>query len=168
MRAYCKECESEVQVEATEGALVMCVECGEEFAPAAGKPGKGAAAGKLQHFSVAQVLAVEELKDGLKKLSVDVGGGAKLTVVTNAKHMDVSARIVVAREGAVVPAGKTVGDDPDAFVVKATSVGGVKSQGMVCDCPMLGWVGGAKGVAQTLDASFKAGDVPPETRPARK
>ena len=65
------------------------------------------------------------------------------------------ARVVVATVGAVV------GEDK----LKQRSVGGVISQGMLCDAPMLGWVGGGAGAAALVPESFSPGDRPPERRP---
>ena len=45
------------------------------------------------------------------------------------------------------------------------SVGGVVSQGMLCDAPMLGWVGGGAGSAALVPDSFAPGARPPEKRP---
>jgi tRNA-binding EMAP/Myf-like protein len=165
LKSYCLACECQVEVEPCGPGLVMCVQCGEEFDPKEVEELKPEIS-KFANFCIAKVLKVDELKDGLKKLSVDVGRESPVTIVTSAK-ISVGHRVVVALEGAIVPAGKVVGQDPDAVVVKATSVGGVKSHGMLCDSPMLGWVGGAKGVAQVLPDTFVIGDLPPETRPRK-
>jgi len=96
-------------------------------------------------------------KEKLTKLVVEVGGGVQLPIVTNAKHCEVGKVVVVARVGATLPGM----EEP---VGKAT-VGGVKSEGMLCDCPMLGWTGGAAGQAVFLPSSFQPGDSPPQARP---
>jgi hypothetical protein len=44
-------------------------------------------------------------------------------------------------------------------------VGGVKSEGMICDGVMLGWKGGAQGVAAKVPDSFSPGDKPPKAKP---
>ncbi len=49
-------------------------------------------------------------------------------------------------------------------VTKAT-VGGIISEGMLCDSRMLGWVGGAQGIAVNLPDSFDIGSVPPSSKP---
>jgi hypothetical protein len=78
----------------------------------------------------------------------------------------VGSQVVVALEGAVVPAGASPNDDDEAIVVKKTTVGGVKSSGMLCDCPLLAWTGGAKGVIVRLDPKeFPVGSLPPMERP---
>jgi hypothetical protein len=43
--------------------------------------------------------------------------------------------------------------------------GGVRSEGMLCDSPMLGWVGGAKGVVQQVPDEWRVGGAPPAARP---
>ena len=49
--------------------------------------------------------------------------------------------------------------------MKEANVGGVKSQGMLCDAPMLGWSGGGSGNAALVPDIFSPGDSPPEKRP---
>ena len=53
----------------------------------------------------------------------------------------------------------------EEIVIKKASVGGQASFGMVCDCPMLGWKGGAAGTAALLPESFEIGGPPPPERP---
>ncbi len=50
-------------------------------------------------------------------------------------------------------------------VVKKASVGGVVSEGMLCDAPMLGWTGGGAGTAALVPDSFALGATPPDKRP---
>lgn len=52
----------------------------------------------------------------------------------------------------------------DLFIQK-TSVGGVMSEGMLCDARMLGWVGGAEGIAAQIPDSFHLGNAPPASKP---
>ena len=59
---------------------------------------------------------------------------------------------------------KASGGDED-MVVKKASVGGCMSEGMLCDPPMLGWVGGGAGNAALVPVDFAPGDTPPESRP---
>lgn len=56
-------------------------------------------------------------------------------------------------------------DDGEMMEVTKATVGGVISEGMLCDSRMLGWTGGAKGVAVNLPDSFRCGDKPPSTKP---
>ena len=49
--------------------------------------------------------------------------------------------------------------------VKRTAVGGVMSDGMFCDSKMLGWVGGAAGVAAQIPPSIELGAAPPASKP---
>ena len=69
--------------------------------------------------------------------------------------MVVGTRLVVATVGAIV------NEEP----VKKASVGGVTSEGMLCDNPMLGWTGGGAGIAAVVPESFAVGDTPPSKRP---
>ena len=60
----------------------------------------------------------------------------------------------------------TVGAElKDGEKVKKATVGGVTSEGMCCDGPMLGWVGGGAGAAALLPENFNPGDAPPTSRP---
>ena len=68
-------------------------------------------------------------KDKLKELKVDVGQDEPLTIVTNAANVEVGKRVVVATIGAELK---------DESKVKKAMVGGVTSEGMLCDGPMLG------------------------------
>ncbi|KAG8462098.1 hypothetical protein KFE25_011548 [Diacronema lutheri] len=94
-------------------------------------------------------------KDKLKRLSVDVGGAAPVQLVTNAPNVEAGKRIVVALVGAEV----------GGVAVRRATVGGVPSEGMVCDATMLGWTGGGAGLAALVPASYAPGDAAPPTRP---
>ena len=60
----------------------------------------------------------------------------------------------------------TIGSElKDGAKVKKAMVGGVTSEGMLCDGPMLGWTGGGAGAAALLPESFKPGEAPPKSRP---
>ena len=177
MESFCATCDSIQEVEATESfdtnQMVFCVACGEEFVYA-----KSSTSGenhddedKYKHYKIGRIMKVEPVaksKD-LKLCSIDVVGSAKeedwLPVVTNAKYAEAGWKVVVACVGAIVPAGAAVGEDPDAIEVAKRNVQGVESKGMVCDCWMLRWTGGAKGIIQQLPDSFQIGDRPPESRP---
>ena len=94
-------------------------------------------------FKTGLVLECEDVpkKDKLKKLLVDVGGPDPLTIVTNAGNVGsrtVGMRVVVACVGAELRDGEKV---------KRAPVGGVTSEGMLCDGPMLGWAGGGQGLS---------------------
>jgi len=52
--------------------------------------------------------------------------------------------------------------------VQKSIVGGVVSEGMLCDSKMLGWVGGGRGVAAILPNSFEIGSEPPSSKPRPK
>ena len=74
--------------------------------------------------------------------------------------MRVRIRLAVALAGATF-----VNDDGEEITVKKTSVGGVMSDGLFCDSKMLGWPGGAEGVAAQIPDSVAIGDSPPESKP---
>lgn len=102
-------------------------------------------------------------KDKLRVATIDVGGSTPVAVVTNAPNVAVGARVVVALPGAVVR-----GEGGEDVAVKAATVGGVKSGGMLCDGPMLGWVGGGAGLAALVPASCDVGSAPPAAKPRLK
>ena len=114
----------------------------------------------LSGFKVGQVLSTESIanKDKLTKCEVDIGVGEPVVVVTNAKVFD-KQRCVVATVGSKVEMG---GEEVE---VKKANVGGVMSSGMLCDSPMLGWVGGGAGVVAKLPESFAIGSEPPAEKP---
>jgi hypothetical protein len=62
-----------------------------------------------------------------------------------------------------VPAGADP-DESGTIIVQKASVGGRASLGMLCDCTMLGWKGGASGVAVKLPDSFAVGSSPPDAK----
>jgi tRNA-binding EMAP/Myf-like protein len=100
----------------------------------------------------------------LRVCKVDVGEEDKtLTVVTSASNVRKGSRVVVAVVGSTV-----LGEDGEEFQVKKTSVGGVMSEGMLCDSRMLGWSGGAEGIAAQLPESYPIGSAPPTTKPRPK
>jgi tRNA-binding EMAP/Myf-like protein len=67
---------------------------------------------------------------------------------------------------AVAPVGSTVLDESgEEILIQKTSVGGIMSEGMLCDARMLGWVGGAEGIAAQIPDSFPLGSAPPATKP---
>ena len=151
----CAECECEN--EATDD---MCAAC-DAPRPAAAQ-GEGDDSSRYAGYKVALVTAVEDVADKkLKVVVLDVGvAGQHLRVVTSATNVVEGSRVVVATVGALVPdgAGETV-------AVKKTAVGGVPSEGMLCDGPMLGWTGGGAGAAALLPDTFPVGSTPPDKRP---
>jgi len=170
MEAFCKACDSVQEVEKVEegSESVFCVACGEEFVPSSGS---GAEADPYNNYKIGLVKSVDAIpkQKDLKKVMVDVIGNGEETsfvqIVTNAKYIDAGWKVVVALENAIVPAGASLEDGTDAIQIKPTSVGGVKSSGMLCDSPMLNWTGGAKGAVQQLPETFVIGDKPPVARP---
>jgi hypothetical protein len=69
----------------------------------------------------------------------------------------------------VVPVGETFeSEEGEIITVKKTSVGGVMSEGVFCDSRMLGWSGGAAGVAAQIPDSYEVGSAPPASKPRPK
>lgn len=69
----------------------------------------------------------------------------------------------------VAPVGSSVlNEEGELIQVKKASVGGTISEGMLCDSYMLGWKGGAKGLAAIIPDSFEIGSTPPESKPRGK
>lgn len=113
-------------------------------------------------YKVGQVLSIEPCgkQSSLRACQVDIGGDAAITVVTAASNVREGSRVAVAPIGSSV-----LTESNESMVVQRTSVGGVMSEGMFCDSPMLGWIGGANGVAAQMPASLNNGDAPPATKP---
>ena len=124
----------------------------------------------VSQYKVGIVLSLEgcggKTKSGkaLKACKVNVGDEANpVTVVTSASNVRTDSRVVVALVGSTV-----LNDENEQMKVEKTSVGGVMSEGMLCDSRMLGWSGGGHGVAAQLPDSFEAGSTPPATKPRPK
>jgi tRNA-binding EMAP/Myf-like protein len=152
MSWVCPECETENVAGAT-----ACDGCGEPApATSAKNPAPEEEDDRYRGFVVGAAESVEpvEGKDNLRVVKVNIGKEV-VQVVTNAKNVTPGAKVVVACVGAMV--GETQ--------IKKANVGGVVSMGMLCDPPMLGWVGGGAGAAVILPPSFQPGSKPPSTRP---
>lgn len=68
----------------------------------------------------------------------------------------------------VAPCGTTVIDEEgEEITLKKTTVGGVISEGMLCDSRMLGWMGGATGLAVQIPDDFDIGAAPPSSKPRK-
>ena len=98
-------------------------------------------------------------KDNLKNCEVDIGEDELITVVTNAKNVREGSRVIVATIGTEIEVNGEV------IEIKRTNVGGVYSSGMFMDSLMLGWQGGAVGLAAQVPDSFKPGDAAPSSKP---
>uniref|UniRef100_A0A7S2HDZ5 tRNA-binding domain-containing protein n=1 Tax=Helicotheca tamesis TaxID=374047 RepID=A0A7S2HDZ5_9STRA len=96
----------------------------------------------------------------LKACQVNIGEDEPIAVVTSASNVRENSRVVVA------PVGSTFvnAEGEEQNVTKAT-VGGVASEGMLCDSRMLGWSGGGVGVAAQVPDSFEVGSAPPLSKP---
>jgi tRNA-binding EMAP/Myf-like protein len=109
-------------------------------------------------YVVGLVVTVNELSDKLKHCIIDVGGASHINVVTNAPNV---AKRTEGKKVIVAPVGVSVGDDK----VEKRNVGGVLSEGMLLDCPGMGWTGGAAGNAVLVPDSHASGSKPPLHRP---
>lgn len=128
-----------------------------EECEACGEPRYAEIEDKYAGFKCGLILNVEAIDDKLKLCTIDVGGGEEkaVQICTNAPNVTEGTRVVVACVGAMLG---------DTKVTKKT-VGGRASEGMLCDSPMLGWTGGAAGLAALVPESFAPGASPPEKRP---
>jgi tRNA-binding EMAP/Myf-like protein len=153
MEWACVVCEYENEEDAA-----ACESCGTAKPPAA--HAGAAEADAWAKYVVGQVVELEDMPGGkLRKLKIDVGGSGKLpTVVSVAPNVAVGFKLVVALPGA------TVGD----VVIKAMSIGGVTSEGVLLDAPALGWTGGGAGTAALVPESTPLGSRPPALRPRLK
>jgi len=117
---------------------------------------------RYRGYKVGVVLTVAKVegKDKLKELTVDIGSGEPLPVVTSAPNVEEGSRVVVATVGAEIEVVKG-----EKIQVMKSCIGGRPSEGMICDCQMLGWTGGAAGPAAFVPDSFAPGATPPSSRP---
>ena len=152
----CPECDQ--AHEDDDAKETECIACG-HARPAAAAPAEDEEGGRFCSINVGLVTAVEELAGKLTLCTIDVGTSDAVSIVTNATNVAEGSRVVVAAAGAQVTSG---GED---ITVAKRSVGGRASDGMLCDAPMLGWVGGGAGAAALVPESFAPGDKPPERRP---
>lgn len=128
----------------------------------------------VSQYKVGLVLSLEDCgkcKSGGKPLracKIIIGGSDGdyneetdvVTVVTSAPNVRQHSRVVVALSGSSI-----LGDDGEMVQVTKATVGGVVSEGMLCDSRMLGWVGGARGIAVNLPESYDVGSSPPSNKP---
>lgn len=146
--------------DANDASSTACDSCG-EAAPSSSAAQPTAA--NLICVGLITTLAPVAKKENLRALLVDVGAAeGPVSIVTSAPNVAVGARVVVALPGATVT---IEGEDVE---VKTATVGGVKSAGMLCDAPMLKWVGGGAGLAALVPDSFAVGAAPPATKPRLK
>lgn len=132
----------------------------------------------ISQYKVGEILSIEDCgkcKKGGKSLracKIRIGGQDNdnydeeqdiITVVTSATNVRDGSRIAVA------PAGSTILDsEGTSITVTQASVGGVLSQGMLCDSRALGWTGGAQGVAVQIPPEVEVGSAPPSSKPRSK
>lgn len=89
----------------------------------------------------------------LNRCTVDVGADEPVTIVTNAP-IEAGNRVIVA------PVGSVVNGEP----VKKAQVGGVASEGMLCDAPMV-WGKGSANIPAKVPDEYEPGAAPPAERP---
>lgn len=112
-------------------------------------------------YKVGVVLGIEPCgKSSLRACQVDIGGDSPITVVTAATNVREGSRLAVAPIGSNV-----LTESNETMLIQRTAVGGVMSEGMFCDSRMLGWTGGANGVAAQMPPSLEIGEPPPATKP---
>lgn len=101
----------------------------------------------------------------LKLCQVNIGNDddAPIPVVTNAPNVRLQSRVVVALCGSTV-----LTEEGEELLLKPTTIAGHLSQGMLCDSKMLGWTGGASGVAVNLPDEYPIGSAPPSQKPRPK
>ena len=113
-------------------------------------------------FIVGEVVECNEVpgKDRLRACKVNVGDPSQpLSIVTTAPNVRLGTRCIVATVDTEIDV------NGECEKVKRATVGGVVSEGMLCDSKMLGWAGGAAGVAAHLPDSFAIGSVAPKSKP---
>jgi tRNA-binding EMAP/Myf-like protein len=123
----------------------------------------------ISQYKVGIVLSVEEIKSNnnnktLRSCLVNVGqeNDEPVTIVTSASNVRPGSRVAVALAGSCV-----INEEGEEMTVKKTIVSGISSDGMLCDSRMLGWSGGAAGVAAQMPDSIPLGEAPPSTKPSR-
>ena len=106
---------------------------------------------------VGHVVAVEAIKgkDNLKKCSIDIGQENHITVVTSCPNVRIETHTCVATIGTLI----------DDVTLARTVIGGIPSEGMLCDCNMLGWGTGSMGNCVQVPLSFKPGEEAPSSKP---
>mmetsp|Transcript_9010 Transcript_9010/g.9890 ORF Transcript_9010/g.9890 Transcript_9010/m.9890 type:complete len:182 (-) Transcript_9010:78-623(-) len=123
----------------------------------------------ISQYKIGIVLSIEDCgnckKGGkvLRSLKIRIGESEDedcVAVVTSANNVRENSRVVVALAGSSI-----LNDEGEMQEVKKASVGGAVSEGMLLDSHMLGWKGGAKGIAVNLPDSFEIGSSPPSTKP---
>ena len=119
----------------------------------------------LSEYKVGVIKSLEpcgKCNKSSKKLmhcKIDIGSQEEISVVTSAPNVRLNSRIVVAPVGSII-----IKKGEEVKVTKA-SVGGVTSEGVLCDSEMLGWSGGAVGIAVQVPNSYEPGKEPPSSKP---
>lgn len=121
----------------------------------------------VSQYKVGVIQSLEECGSSrgqtLKACKIKISEDDIICVVTSAPNVREGSRVVVA------PAGSEVlGKDGEMMPVTKATVGGVQSEGMLCDSRMLNWSGGAEGIAVNLPDDFEIGSCPPSSKPRPK
>lgn len=101
----------------------------------------------IQSYKVGTIISLETCGNCKKSnrslfaCKIDVGSGEDISVVTAAPNVRQNSRVVVA------PINSIIMKNGEEVKVTKASVGGVMSEGILCDSEMLGWSGGAVGIA---------------------
>lgn len=119
----------------------------------------------ISEYKVGVVVSVEELPSraggkSLRLCMVNIGEEEPVPVVTSAPNVREHSRVAVALAGSSV-----VNDEGDEIQLQKTTVGGKMSHGMLCDSKMLGWSGGASGIAVQIPDDIAIGESPPASKP---
>ena len=80
---------------------------------------------------------------------------ACITVVTSCPNVRIETHTCVATIGTLI----------DDVTLARTVIGGIPSEGMLCDCNMLGWGTGSMGNCVQVPLSFKPGEEAPSSKP---
>ena len=59
-------------------------------------------------------------------------------------------------------------EEGEEITLSKTTIAGHPSWGMICDSKLLGWSGGAEGVAAQIPEDFAVGSPPPASKPRPK
>jgi tRNA-binding EMAP/Myf-like protein len=119
----------------------------------------------VSQYKVGVIVSLQECSKSknnsksLRACQIDIGEDAHVTIVTSATNVREGSRVAVAL------AGSTVVLEGEEITVSRTSIGGTMSDGMICDSKLLGWTGGAAGVAQVIPDECPLGLPPPKQKP---
>jgi tRNA-binding EMAP/Myf-like protein len=96
--------------------------------------------------------------ENLKDILVNIGDES-VKIITNAPNIRIGSRTVIATLGTELEVNGEI------ISIKKQTVGGRKSEGIVCDSKMCGWSGGASGVAVQIPDQIPVGSPCPASKP---